>query len=123
MKFKISRKPPAQKQAPIVQVVDKIVHVDKHVYVDREIIKYVDREVFVDRQVPVDREVIKEVQVEKIVKEVVFVDKPFPVEKIKEVFVDRPVEVIVEKLMFKTHNFVWVALALETVLLVIKLIK
>lgn len=117
MKFKISRKPPAQKQAPIVQVVDRIVHVDKPIYldkhVDREVIKYVDREVLVDR----------EVQVEKIVKEIVFVDKPFSVEKIKEVFVDRPVEVIVEKLMFKTHNFVWVALALETVLLVIKLIK
>lgn len=96
---------------PIIeaQIVEKIVEVVKEVptYVDREVIKYVD----VVHEIPV--EVVREV--------VTYVTKEVPVEVVKELvqYVDREVPVFIDRIVtrMKTHEYVWIALGIETLVL------
>ncbi len=98
---------PTIKEVPVVQYVDRVIEkeVEREVptiqYVDREVIKYVDREVEVIKEVVnyVDREVEKIVEKEKeVVKEV-------------PVFMDRIVTRV------QTHRYVWIALGIQTLVL------
>lgn len=100
----------------VEKVVDRVVHVDRPVEVVREVVKYVDR--VIERASP---PVIQEVVVEKVVERVVHVDRPVD----REVLVDREVIVeratIQEKIVNKVPTWVVVAMALETVALIILL--
>ncbi len=105
----------------VEKVVDRVVHVDRPVEVVREVVKYVDR--VIERASP---PVIQEVVVEKVVERVVHVDRPVDREVLvdREVIVDRATIAAVaaqEKIVNKVPTWVVVAMALETVALIILL--
>lgn len=99
--------------APKVEQIIKEIPVEVIKYIDKEVIKYVETPVekivevikYVDKEVQVPVEVIKEV-VNYVDKEVVtYVTKEVPV------FMDRIVTRV------QTHKYVWIALGIETLVL------
>lgn len=87
------------------------VFIEKIIYVDRPVeeIKYI--------EVPI--EVIKEVEVEKIVeviKEIIIVEE-------KEIIKEVPVQIIIEKKIFKVPSWSWVIIGIEAMIIILQLIK
>jgi hypothetical protein len=141
MKMKLSV---INSEARAPQLIEKII--EKPVYIERRVAHSVAPEIkYIERIVEKPIEVIKEV--EKVIKEIVYIDKPFPVEKIvtveklveipKEVFIEKlieiekPVEVQVEKLIevvkekitFKVPSYLYIASGLQTLIILYLLIR
>ena len=126
--------PTFSKELEVIEVPKEVIkEVEKIVYVPVEVIKEVEKIV----EVPVEKVVEKSIKipvekiVEKIVKEIVYVDKPFPVKKEVEKIVEVPVEVIkeVEKIIEKEiikgvlPKWAIVIMCVELIVILLLLIK